>query len=367
MLANLSSFGGFTVFGQFLFSSCPANSHIVASSPALASLTDAALSNWSCSAHEAFDQWPADFEVLAINSDIGQNYTASDGTRGGPYILSRGATVISNISLTPLTATNPVGTSHTVTATVTENSTPVVGKAITFTVIAGPNIGVNGTATPMPPARPPSPTRARSPGRTCSTRRTSTRPAGHRPRTRSRRRGRRRLPTAARRQCLSGKTSLAKHAVDQNLSGLAEAFRAVAGASGTTNVVCLYVDGASKATQLVAGIYTDNGSGHPGALLTQGSISSVTNGAWNTVPVPPVGLAAGTKYWITILSPFGTGTLKFWDHCCGFQGSGPAAESGPSENSQLSTLTTLPIVWATGKIWPRDGMLLGWGGGTGAG
>jgi hypothetical protein len=83
--------------------------------------------------------------VLVINSDIGKNYTASDGTVGGPYILARGVKVISNISLTPLTATNPVGASHTVTATVTENEKPVVGTTATFTVIAGPNTGVTGT------------------------------------------------------------------------------------------------------------------------------------------------------------------------------------------------------------------------------
>src|SRR5207244_4225431 len=104
-----------------------------------------ALSHWECSAHEAFEEWPADFQVLVINSDIGQNYTASDGTVGGPYILARGATVISHISLTPLTAENPVGTPHTVTATVTENEEPVVGTTVTFTVIAGPNKGVTGT------------------------------------------------------------------------------------------------------------------------------------------------------------------------------------------------------------------------------
>src|SRR5207245_1251518 len=120
MLADLSGFGAFKVFGQELFSSCPEESHIVASSPALEGLTDEALSHWGCSAHEAFEEWPADFQVLAINKDIGTNYTASDGTVGGPYILARGASVISNISLAPLTAENNVGEQHTVTATVTE-------------------------------------------------------------------------------------------------------------------------------------------------------------------------------------------------------------------------------------------------------
>ena len=51
----------------------------------------------------------------------------------------------SNLSLAPLTATNPPGTSHTVTATATTSTgAPVPGATVTFTVIAGPNAGVNG-------------------------------------------------------------------------------------------------------------------------------------------------------------------------------------------------------------------------------
>lgn len=51
----------------------------------------------------------------------------------------------SNLTLAPLTAVNPPGTSHTVTATATTSSgAPVPGATVTFTVIAGPNTGVNG-------------------------------------------------------------------------------------------------------------------------------------------------------------------------------------------------------------------------------
>lgn len=89
----LDPFGSFTVLGQFLFSSCPQNTHIVAVHPALSGITDATLSNWSCSAHEAFDTYPSDFLVLAINSDISSTFTAPDGTVGGPYILARGKTL----------------------------------------------------------------------------------------------------------------------------------------------------------------------------------------------------------------------------------------------------------------------------------
>ena len=141
----LAGFGAFTATGVGCFN----DAHIVATHPALNGLTDTTLSNWGCSVHEAFDSWPVSFEVLAIAEGAGTTFTASDGTVGIPYILARGVTVISDIDLTPLTATNDIGTSHTVTATVTTDSpvagTPVVGTTVTFTVVAGPHMGVTGT------------------------------------------------------------------------------------------------------------------------------------------------------------------------------------------------------------------------------
>jgi len=137
--------GGFTVLGVGCFN----DAHIVATHPSLTGITDATLSNWSCSVHEAFDKWPVDFQVLAIARNIGSSFTATDGTVGTPYILARGVTVISDIKLTPLDDENPVGTSHTVTATVTTDTpsagTPVVGTTVTFSVIGGPNTGASGT------------------------------------------------------------------------------------------------------------------------------------------------------------------------------------------------------------------------------
>ncbi len=52
------------------------------------------------------------------------------------------------VGLSPVTATNPVGTNHTVTATA-ESSTgaAVPGVTITFRVLTGPNAGKNGTGT----------------------------------------------------------------------------------------------------------------------------------------------------------------------------------------------------------------------------
>ena len=149
LLNNLSAIPAamFTVKGV----GCHNDVHIVATHPALGGMTDASLSDWSCSVHEAFDNWPADYEVLVIAEGTGGEFTASDGSVGTPYVLARGVTVISDIRLTPEEATNPVGTSHTLTATVTTDDpspgTPVVGVVVTFLVEAGPNSGETGTCT----------------------------------------------------------------------------------------------------------------------------------------------------------------------------------------------------------------------------
>lgn len=64
----------------------------------------------------------------------------------GLFIRSATAVVGQGIILSPATATNPLGTSHTLTATVQDdNGAPVVGKEVTFTVTSGPNAGTTGT------------------------------------------------------------------------------------------------------------------------------------------------------------------------------------------------------------------------------
>ncbi|HET7435382.1 MAG TPA: hypothetical protein VFN10_11805, partial [Thermoanaerobaculia bacterium] len=106
-------------------------------------LSDSLLSNWSASTHEIFESWPLNFVVLAI-AVTGSSYTAPDGTVGTPYILARGdVSVLSDISLTPASATNDIGTSHTFTASITP---PLPGVVVTFKVISGPNAGLTFTA-----------------------------------------------------------------------------------------------------------------------------------------------------------------------------------------------------------------------------
>jgi hypothetical protein len=138
-----------TVPGQFTVTGvgCYNNAHIVATSPALVGLTDANLSNWSCSVHEAFDRWASDFTVLVIARNIGTSYTAPDGSVGTPYVLARGNITAGDISLSPTTQDVCTGGKATVTAKVTSGGTPQSGVTVTFTINSGPNAGMTFVGT----------------------------------------------------------------------------------------------------------------------------------------------------------------------------------------------------------------------------
>ncbi|MCX7899993.1 MAG: Ig domain-containing protein, partial [Methylocystis sp.] len=131
--------------------------------------------------------------------------------------------------------------------------------------------------------------------------------------------------------------------VDSVALGTAEAFPTTATASGTVNVLSIYVDASSTARNLVAGLYTDAG-GHPGALISQGTSARLTAGAWNSVTIPGAAVAAGAKYWLAILGVNG-GVLRFRD------GTGCT-----SETSLTSKLAALPATWSTGALWNSCGL-----------
>ena len=142
-------------FGTFKVNTveCWNKAHIVATHPVMNDLTDAILSNWSCSVHEGFGLWPDSgpnkFLVLAIAKGIG-TYAAADLSVGTPYILARGqglAPVTNRFELTPATASNPTNTTHTVCALVVTNGAFAGGIAVTFNVTSGPNAGTTGSAT----------------------------------------------------------------------------------------------------------------------------------------------------------------------------------------------------------------------------
>ncbi|HMS33582.1 MAG TPA: T9SS type A sorting domain-containing protein [Ignavibacteria bacterium] len=126
---------------------CFDNIHKTANAPQLANVNDGNLGPWGCSVHEIFSQWDElQYDVFAIGLGLLGNYTAPDGTVGSPYILTRGAAVISAIQLGPQIDTNVIGDPHTLTATVTLGGSPVAGIPVTFNGIGGPCPGVIGVA-----------------------------------------------------------------------------------------------------------------------------------------------------------------------------------------------------------------------------
>jgi hypothetical protein len=124
---------------------------------------------------------------------------------------------------------------------------------------------------------------------------------------------------------------------DHNVSGQAEAFQTTASATGTLGSITIYIDSRSTAPQIFVGLYADN-SGHPGTLLTQGSLTQITIGAWNTISVPSISVISGTKYWIAILGT-GAGTPFFRD-----RSRGPCT----SEANAQTSLASLPATWSSG-------------------
>jgi outer membrane protein assembly factor BamB len=127
---------------------------------------------------------------------------------------------------------------------------------------------------------------------------------------------------------------------DYNPAGTAEAFSAVASASGVATQLTIYIAANNAATQVVLGIYSDAG-GHPGSALAQATLSSPTSKAWNAVAIPPVTLVQGQTYWLALLSPAGNGTVRIRD----------TAGGSASETSASTTLFSLPTAWSTGTVY----------------
>ena len=123
---------------------------------------------------------------------------------------------------------------------------------------------------------------------------------------------------------------------DSNALGTAEAFQTTATASGTLSTLAIYVDSTSTTGRLYAGLYTNN-AGNPGTLLTQGNITTITAGAWNTISVPAVSVTSGTSYWIAVLGTT-SGVIHFRDRKAGCT----------TEASAQTNLTSLPATWSAG-------------------
>ena len=136
--------------------------------------------------------------------------------------------------------------------------------------------------------------------------------------------------------------------VDYNPPGVAESFQYTAAASASVSTFHVYLDESNRAKTVIVGIYADR-SGEPGALLSTGRSSSVTSGEWNAIPVKPMALEAGRKYWLALLGPRGDGEIRFRDL--------PDPEGGPTRLSAqryLSAWGGLPTTWCTGRNYANS-------------
>ena len=95
------------------------------------------------------------FDVTALLSPGPNTLSLTTGVNGDCLSLvvaivdlPAGAAPGQRITLAPATATNCTGTSHTITATIKNDSNaPVPGKTVNFKVISGPNVGLTGSGT----------------------------------------------------------------------------------------------------------------------------------------------------------------------------------------------------------------------------
>ncbi len=76
-----------------------------------------------------------------------QNPSNDDIIHLATFLIQGTAAIVGEgILLTPLTATNPVNTNHTVTALVQDdNGAPISGRTVDFEIISGPNAGLTGS------------------------------------------------------------------------------------------------------------------------------------------------------------------------------------------------------------------------------
>ena len=128
--------------------------------------------------------------------------------------------------------------------------------------------------------------------------------------------------------------------VDSNVNGTAEAFYFAATASGTTSTFNLYVDSTNTAANIIVGVYTGTSTA-PTTLLTTGLLTNPLPGTWNAIPISPISITSGSRYWLAVLNPTGEpGVIKF-----------RSKSSGTSKGSSQTNLASLPNTWTTGSSY----------------
>jgi uncharacterized repeat protein (TIGR01451 family) len=136
---------------------CGGDVSLISNAAQFSALKSSDIRGWGCSVHETFPTFPTDWSALAIATDTetkptcGTDVDTSEARCGEAYVLIAGSGIVSeapNLSLSPTTATNPVGASHTVTATVTNTDGSVRSGVVVSFVVTGANAGATGTCVP---------------------------------------------------------------------------------------------------------------------------------------------------------------------------------------------------------------------------
>jgi RHS repeat-associated protein len=128
--------------------------------------------------------------------------------------------------------------------------------------------------------------------------------------------------------------------LDKNPAEQAEAFPAMANATGSVGTISLYLDPTSGSGPVYVGLYADNND-NPGTLLGQGSTTSPVAGSWNQISIASSSITAGNRYWIAVLGTQATSPY-FRDR---------STTACRSQTSKQTTLTSLPATWSSGTSW----------------
>jgi uncharacterized repeat protein (TIGR01451 family) len=157
MLLPLLSVDAAPVWTQDSSPPCGGDVSLISNAAQFSTLSSSDIRGWGCSVHESFPTFPTDWAALAIATDTtekptcGNDVDTGEARCGSAYLLIAGSGIVStapNLSLSPTTATNPVGTPHTVTASVTNpDGSPAPGVEVSF-IVTGANVGAVGVCSP---------------------------------------------------------------------------------------------------------------------------------------------------------------------------------------------------------------------------